>query len=67
LIRRVDFYDNGVLLGSATDIATESFRFTWRNIPAGQHTLKAVAVDDLGVSESSKPITVNVQKINKSH
>jgi hypothetical protein len=61
----VDFYANGRLIGSASDIATDTFSFTWRNVPAGKHTLKAVAVDDLGVSETSKSITLSVEKTTK--
>jgi uncharacterized repeat protein (TIGR01451 family) len=64
-IRRVDFYANGRLIGSASDIATDTFSFIWRNVPAGKHTLKAVAVDDLGVSETSKSITLSVEKTTK--
>ncbi|HET6975525.1 MAG TPA: Ig-like domain-containing protein [Pyrinomonadaceae bacterium] len=66
-IRRVDFYANNHLIGSASDIATETFRFTWRNVPAGNHTLKAVAINDLGVSETSKLVTLSIEKTAKSH
>lgn len=66
-IRRVDFYANNQLIGSASDIATDTFRLTWRNVPAGNHTLKAVAINDLGVTETSKLVTLNVEKITKSH
>jgi hypothetical protein len=65
-IRRVDFYADGKLIGSASDILTETFGFTWRNVPAGKHTLKAVAVDDLGLSETSKSITLSVDKITRA-
>lgn len=61
-IRRVDFYADDQLIGSASDILTEIFRFTWRNVPAGRHTLKAIAVDDLGVSGMSTSVTLNVEK-----
>jgi hypothetical protein len=61
-IKRVDFYANGRLIGSASDIAAGIIRFTWKNVPNGQVTLKAVAVDDLGVSATSKTIIVRVEK-----
>lgn len=64
-IQRVDFYADDQLIGSASDILTEVFRFTWRNVPAGKHTLKAIAVDDLGVSETSKAVTLSVEKTAK--
>ena len=66
-IRRVDFYADGKLIGSASDILTETFRFTWRNVPAGKHTLKAVAFDDLGLSETSESITLSVEKTTKAN
>ena len=66
-IRRVDFYADGKLIGSASDIVTETFRFTWRNVPAGKHTLKAIAFDDLGVSETSDSITLSVEKATKAN
>jgi hypothetical protein len=61
-IRRVDFYADDQLIGSASDILTDTFRFTWRNVPVGKHTLKAIAVDDLGVSGTSTAVTLNVEK-----
>ena len=59
---RVDFYANGRLIGSSSDMAAEILKFTWANVPVGQHTLKAVAVDEWGVSGSSKPITLTVER-----
>ena len=66
-IRRVDFYANNQLIGSASDIATETFRFIWRNVPVGNHTLKAVAINDLGLSETSKLVTLSVDRTTRSH
>jgi hypothetical protein len=62
VIQRVDFYANGRLIGSASDIATDTFNFIWRSVPEGQHTLKVVAVDEWGVTGNSKSITVRVGK-----
>lgn len=64
-IKRVDFYADDQLIGSASNIATEVFRFTWSNVPAGKHILKAIAVDDLGISETSKALTLSVEKTAK--
>jgi len=61
-IKRVDFYADGRLIGSDSEIVhTERFEATWTNVTTGLHELKAVAVDDLGVSATSKPITVKVE------
>jgi len=64
-ISRVDFYADDRLIGSVLSPA-ETFIFIWRNVPEGQHTLKAVAVNDVGVTESSKAITVKIGKLIKS-
>lgn len=66
-IRRVDFYADDQLIGSASDILTETFSITWRNVPVGNHKLKAVAINDLGLSETSELVTLNVDRTTKSH
>ena len=59
-IAKVDFFANGSLIGSATDIDTDKFFFTWRNVPDGQYTLTAVATDNLGLDRTSDPINIGV-------
>lgn len=44
-IARVDFYDNGVLVGSDN---TSPYQITYTPAAAGTRTLMAVAIDDLG-------------------
>lgn len=61
-ITRVDFYANDKLLGSASDLATERFRFTWRGVQVGNYALRAVAVDDLGLTASSSLLRIQVQR-----
>ena len=61
-IKRVDFYTNDKLIGSASDIDTERFYFTWRGVIPREYTLKAIAVNDLGVSGSSKTLNITVAK-----
>ncbi len=61
-IKRVDFYANDKLIGSASDDATERFLVTWRGVTPGEYTLKAIAVNDLGVSVSSKTVDITVAK-----
>jgi len=59
-IARVDFYANGDLIGSATNIVTNRFILTWRHIPNGILSLTAVATDTLGVTAQSTGITIGV-------
>jgi len=61
-VKGVDFYVNGRLIGSAERIGAESFSFTWSNVPEGQYTFKAVAVNEAEVSAASKPVVGSVIK-----
>ena len=56
-IKRVDFYENGNLVG--TD-ATSPYQFTWTTSASGSHALTAVAVDNLDLATTSAPVTVTV-------
>jgi hypothetical protein len=58
-IREVDLFANEELLVS---FKTPPFKFTWREVPAGKHLLKAKAVDDGGASSMSEPVTVVVRE-----
>ncbi|HEY3104654.1 MAG TPA: Ig-like domain-containing protein, partial [Pyrinomonadaceae bacterium] len=59
-IARVDFYANGLLIGSASDVGTDKFTATWRQVPDAVYSLTAVASDSLGVSTTSPAITIGV-------
>ena len=56
-IAQVDFYGDGVLLGSR---ATPPFTFVWSGVATGAHTVSAKARDSYGFSVGSSPISVNV-------
>ena len=64
-ISNVDFYANDHLIGRAWNTGTGKFSFTWRNVPEGQYTLKAVVVNEAQVSGTSKPVTVRIENPNK--
>jgi hypothetical protein len=49
-IVRVEFYADSVKLGEVT---TAPYTFVWRNVPLGNHLLKARAVDNSGASTDS--------------
>ena len=54
-IARVDFMQGNTLLGSDT---TAPYSFLWTGFAVGDYTVKAVAVDDLGASTTSFPVTL---------
>ena len=56
-VARVDFYAGSTLIGSDT---TSPYSVTWSNVVAGSYTLTAVAVDNLGASTTSSPVSLNV-------
>jgi hypothetical protein len=56
-VKRVDFYENGNLVGSDT---TSPYGFTWVTSVAGSHTLTAVATDNLDVTTTSAPVHITV-------
>ena len=56
-IVQIDFYGDGVLLGSAT---AAPYSFLWSGVSAGARTVSATARDSGGFSASSGPITISV-------
>jgi subtilisin family serine protease len=56
-IDRVEFYQGTQLVGTA---ATSPYGATWNNVPAGNYTLTAKAVDRRGASMTSAPVSVSV-------
>ncbi|MES2946963.1 MAG: Ig-like domain-containing protein [Pseudomonadota bacterium] len=56
-VAAVDFYDGGTLLAHVT---ASPWRFTWSNAALGAHTLRAVATDNAGASQSSPSIGIQV-------
>jgi hypothetical protein len=56
-IAQVNFYQGTTLLASD---AASPYRYTWNNVAPGAYTLRAVAVDVLGLSVTSSPISITV-------
>jgi hypothetical protein len=56
-VAQVEFFANGNSLGVVT---SAPYAVNWANAPLGQHTLVAVATDDLGLTTTSAARTVTV-------
>jgi hypothetical protein len=56
-VERVEFYRQGVLLGSATQAP---YQFQWNGAPLGASTVYAVAMDGQGATATSGPVTLQV-------
>lgn len=59
-ILRVEFRNNGALIGLNTSSAGTNFTFVWSNAPVGTHSLTAVAVDNQFARGTSSPVTITV-------
>ena len=56
-IYKVDFYENGVLLGTST---TSPYTYTWVGAPAGNYSLTVIATNTAGLSTTSSPVNIVV-------
>jgi hypothetical protein len=59
-VARVEFYSSDTLIGAATEAPYE---FLWSDVPAGNHSLTARAIDDRGAASVSAVATVVVKAI----
>jgi RHS repeat-associated protein len=64
MLSEVAFYQNGQLIGAINLItvpqAPPPYTFTWKNVPAGNYTLTAVAYSQYNFSTTSTPVTITV-------
>ena len=56
-IAKVQFYQNGNLLGENT---SSPYSYAWNNVVAGSYTLEAVATDDQGAITTSASVNITV-------
>jgi len=55
---KVDYYADGTnRIGTAT---SPPFSLTWASAPAGNHTLTAIATDNLGATGASPPVSISI-------
>jgi len=52
-ISKVDFFDNGELIGTGTATGQNQYSLNWTNAPFGDHSLIAIATDNAGKSNLS--------------
>jgi hypothetical protein len=57
-ISSVEFYVDGMILGTGTLTGTNQYSCTWSGVFAGTHTLTAAATDNDGARVTSDPISV---------
>ena len=60
MISKVDFFANGLSIGTTTAFGVNRFNFSWTNVSAGTYNVTAVATDSLNATTTSAPITVRV-------
>ena len=63
-ISRVEFYSNGVLIGSDT---STPYEFVWNNVPAGTYAISARAVDNQDATTNSNVANVTVNQPTTIH
>src|SRR5207244_6229229 len=52
-VSRVEFYAGSTLLGTAT---VPPYNYAWQNVPVGDYSLTAKAIDDKGATGVSEPV-----------
>ncbi len=57
-VARVDFYQGTTLLGR---VSKAPWRLVWRNVPAGEYSLTAVATDNAKATGRSAPVVISVE------
>jgi uncharacterized repeat protein (TIGR01451 family) len=56
----VEFFDNGVSIGTGTAAGSNQYEFAWSNVAFGGHAIVAQVTDNLGKQKASSPVQVYV-------
>lgn len=59
-VTKVMFYNDKTLLGKATVHTANTFSFVWKNVPAGNYTIRAKAINNKRVSFTSTGVLITV-------
>jgi uncharacterized repeat protein (TIGR01451 family) len=60
-VTKVEFYANDRLIGTETEtVGAATFMLTWRDVQEGDYLLKAVAIDEIGVTGESPIVKIKV-------
>jgi GH18 family chitinase len=59
-VSRVEFFANGIPLGSDSDNSDSEFQVTWYDVAAGSCSLTAVAIDNGGATTTSAAVNITV-------
>ncbi len=59
-VTKVDFYANGLLVGTNASVGVNRFDFNWSDVVVGSYSVIAVARDNFGATTMSAPVTVSV-------
>ena len=57
VVFKVEFFAGAAKIGEDT---SSPFNFAWPNVPAGSHTLRAIASDESGLTRTSAPVNITV-------
>ncbi|WP_238540483.1 sugar-binding protein [Paenibacillus mucilaginosus] len=63
-IRKVEFYNGGTLIGTATAVSAGNYAIYWTGVREGTYSIKAKAYDDKGATATSAEATIIVKKGN---
>ena len=61
-VDKVDIFANGALIGTTPLVGPGPFGVTWRNIPDGIYSIVAIARDNLGVTTTSTPVNITINR-----
>jgi hypothetical protein len=60
-MERVELYANGVRIDEGPVMIPGKYIFTWEDVKPGTYTLKAVAINGIGVRGESSPVKITIK------
>jgi uncharacterized repeat protein (TIGR01451 family) len=59
-VDKVDFFDGGDFIGTASFVAPDQYSLAWINVGVGSHSLIAIVTDNVGKNVVSSPVNIAV-------